>query len=353
MVSTTSSLPAAVSGNSTVSLSLPSPSSTAAALDVSKPFTAHMVVPPLAIGSSSHPSSSSVSSSSNSQTAPLPSSLSVTGSVALPPLSGPPALSYAELLSRYQQTVQERDSLSVQLERLKDSTALLMAQPPNDFTSASIASFPSTLSSSSALPLPHSTAASSSSTLRLPQSAASTGHLPSASSTSSSLTVSAPPASLQSLRAQHSLIQTSISSIQHRTARILHDQERELIRAFRLRLSEVTVELSEERKRSESGSAEWVQRCRKLSEELEWLKALTEKLTGDNRELQKEAKRTRKTMKTMEEDRDFLIQQLVACKKETARLRQQSDKNHSTAAAAANGDSEWMALAREEKVAMG
>jgi hypothetical protein len=70
-----------------------------------------------------------------------------------------------------------------------------------------------------------------------------------------------------------------------------------------------------------TGSAEWVQRCRKLTDELEWLRDLTDKLTAENKNLMKDNKRLKRQLKTQEEDRGFLIKQLVAVKKENSRLR--------------------------------
>ena len=238
---------------------------------------------------------------------------------------------YAELLAEYQQACADRDALSAQLDKAKR----VPAPPLND--SAGSPSPSSSLFPSSSLSPP-------------------------AASSSSSLPLSASPASLDSLRSQHSVIQSALGSLQQRTARILHDQERELIRAFRLRLSEVSAELAEERKRSESGSAEWVARCRKLSEELDWLKELTEKLTAENRDMTKEARRMRKQMRVHEEDREFLIQQLVSAKKDAARLRQQLDKHAAaTDLAASNGTGgggmnareHWLARGKEEKTATG
>jgi hypothetical protein len=58
------------------------------------------------------------------------------------------------------------------------------------------------------------------------------------------------------LRNVHEQVLDTISSIQNKTARVLQDQERDLIRAFRARLADVTVELENERKkvRHESSS---------------------------------------------------------------------------------------------------
>jgi hypothetical protein len=131
---------------------------------------------------------------------------------------------------------------------------------------------------------------------------------------------------MEPLRNLHGNIQDTILSIQNKTARVLQDQERDLIRAFRARLADVTVELENERRRAESGSAEWVARCRKLTEELEFLRDLTDKLTSENKSVLKDNRRFKRQMKTQEEDREFLIRQLVSVKKENARLRYSFDQ---------------------------
>lgn len=128
------------------------------------------------------------------------------------------------------------------------------------------------------------------------------------------------------IRSMHQDIQDTIGRIQGKTSQILQDQERDLIRAFRSRLADVTDELEKERKKNESGSVEWVQRCRKLTEELEWLRDLTDKLTAENKNYLKENRRFKRQLKTQEEDREFLIKQLVAVKKENARLRYSFEK---------------------------
>ena len=99
----------------------------------------------------------------------------------------------------------------------------------------------------------------------------------------------------------------------------------------------MTDELERERKKNESGSVEWVQRCRKLTEELEWLRDLTEKLTGENKGYLKENKRYKRQLKTQEEDREFLIKQLVSVKKENARLRYSFEEAGVSGAAPALG----------------
>lgn len=141
------------------------------------------------------------------------------------------------------------------------------------------------------------------------------------------------------IRTMHGEIMDTIGMIQGKTSQILQDQERDLIRAFRARLADVTDELEKERKKNESGSVEWVQRCRKLTEELEWLRDLTDKLTAENKNYLKENRRFKRQLKTQEEDREFLIKQLVAVKKENARLRYSFEQSGGAGKSMADDDS--------------
>ena len=48
--------------------------------------------------------------------------------------------------------------------------------------------------------------------------------------------------------------------VQDRTARILQEQERDLVRAFRARLFDVQTELEKEKSKKEDGAGSWRQR---------------------------------------------------------------------------------------------
>ena len=58
-----------------------------------------------------------------------------------------------------------------------------------------------------------------------------------------------------------------------------------------------------------------------------WLRDLSDKLSAENKVLTRETKKYKRQVKAQEEDREFLIKQLVQVKKENARLR---DKVEST-----------------------
>ncbi|CEO98486.1 hypothetical protein PBRA_006600 [Plasmodiophora brassicae] len=127
--------------------------------------------------------------------------------------------------------------------------------------------------------------------------------------------------SIKRIRSLHTTIQDNILLLQNRTSQVLKDQERDLLRAFKTRMCDVNDELDRERRKNESGSSEWVQRCHKLTEELEWMKDMTYRLEEQNKQLAKDNKRLKSQLKTQEEDREFLIKQILVIKKDYARLR--------------------------------
>lgn len=123
------------------------------------------------------------------------------------------------------------------------------------------------------------------------------------------------------LRNMQANILGNVEHVQKQTARILQEQERDLLRAFRARLYDVQTELERERARAEDGAAVWIEKNRQLSKELEWAKDMADRLDRHNAALVKENTRLKLQFKTQEDDREYLIRQLVATKKDAARLR--------------------------------
>ena len=119
----------------------------------------------------------------------------------------------------------------------------------------------------------------------------------------------------------HQNIQDRIGDIQQQTKKVLQEQEYDLIKAFKIKLLEITKELEKERKRNEIGAAEWVVKCRKLAEELSYYKKETEKLIDINEKISNENIKYKKSLHSKDEDREFLVKQFVSVKKENNRLR--------------------------------
>ena len=128
-------------------------------------------------------------------------------------------------------------------------------------------------------------------------------------------------AKMLKLKKMQGAIMTNVELVQDRTSRILQEQERDLLRAFRARLYDVQTELEKEKSKKDDGAGAWMERSKQLSSELEWAKEVADRLERVNHALTQENKRLKSQFKSHEEDRDFLIKQLVGVKKDNARLR--------------------------------
>ena len=126
---------------------------------------------------------------------------------------------------------------------------------------------------------------------------------------------------MNQLKAIQGQILNNVELVQDRTARILQEQERDLLRAFRARLFDVQSELEKEKSKKEDGAGAWIERCRQLEAETEWAKEVADRLERVNQTLMHENSRLKSQFNSQEEDRNFLIKQLVAVKKDNARLR--------------------------------
>jgi hypothetical protein len=144
---------------------------------------------------------------------------------------------------------------------------------------------------------------------------------------------------MKHLKNMQQSIVNNVELVQDRTSRILQEQERDLVRAFRARLFDVQSELEKEKSKKEDGAGAWIERCRQLEAEVEWAKEVADRLERVNQSLLQENNRIKSQFAGQEEDRNFLIEQLVSVKKDNARLRSEYEqlelqyeslKNHST-----------------------
>jgi hypothetical protein len=128
-------------------------------------------------------------------------------------------------------------------------------------------------------------------------------------------------AKIEKLKSMQAQIVKNVELVQDRTSRVLQEQERDLLRAFRARLFDVQTELEKERSKKEDGAGAWIERCRKLESEVEWAKESADRLERVNQTLLTDNGRLKSRFASQEEDRDFLIQQLVNAKKENTQLK--------------------------------
>lgn len=116
-------------------------------------------------------------------------------------------------------------------------------------------------------------------------------------------------------------ILNNIDLVQDRTAKILQEQERDFLKAFRARLYDVQTELDKEKSKRDDGASAWIDRCNVLTSELEWSKGVADRLERINQSLLKENNRLKDQSVSQEEDRNYIISQLVIVKKDNAKLR--------------------------------
>jgi len=134
---------------------------------------------------------------------------------------------------------------------------------------------------------------------------------------------------IHEIRTKHEKIQEKIFVMKDQTSQILQELEHDLLRAFRARMYDVTMQLEKERNQKDDGALEWIDKARALGKELDVYKMEAVRLDKENQRLQKENNRLRMQFKSQEEDRDELVRQVLALKRETAKLRSDLDRRQS------------------------
>lgn len=97
------------------------------------------------------------------------------------------------------------------------------------------------------------------------------------------------------------------------------------MRAFRARLYSVQEELESEKNKTDDGASAWIEKSKQLETEVEWTKELADRLDRLNQSLTRENQRLKTQFTTQENDREFLVKQLVGVKKDNVRLRNEYD----------------------------
>jgi hypothetical protein len=134
------------------------------------------------------------------------------------------------------------------------------------------------------------------------------------------------------IRNMHDSVISGLECIQNNTAKILQDQEKDLMRAFRARLQDVSKELEAQRNKKGDYSAELQARHRRVVAELHASQELAQIFDKKNQQLHAENQKLQEKLRTREDDRQCLLKELVMAKKEVARLKQQvkeEGKGHS------------------------
>lgn len=131
---------------------------------------------------------------------------------------------------------------------------------------------------------------------------------------------------MDSVRNLHRNIINCVEHVQDRTSKVLQEQEKDLLRAFRSRLFDVQTELEKEKNKSDDGASAWIEKSKQLEAEVDWSKEMTDRLDRLNQSLVRENLRLKNQFTTQENDREFLVHELVTVKKDNARLRTEYEK---------------------------
>jgi hypothetical protein len=123
------------------------------------------------------------------------------------------------------------------------------------------------------------------------------------------------------IRDMHKQLVSNVEAVRESTARVLKDQERDLLRAFRARLFDIQSELESEKSKADVGASAWIEKNRQLERGLDWAKEMADRLERVNSALQRENQKLKSEYRTQEQDREFLITQLVLVKKDNTLLR--------------------------------
>lgn len=122
----------------------------------------------------------------------------------------------------------------------------------------------------------------------------------------------------------HTCVISGLECIQNNTAKILQDQEKDLMRAFRARLQEVSKDLESQRSKKGEHSTELQAKHRRVVSELHEMQELANTFDKKNQQLTAENQKLQEKLRTREDDRQALLRELVLARKEAARLKAQS-----------------------------
>ncbi|CAL1172026.1 unnamed protein product [Cladocopium goreaui] len=128
---------------------------------------------------------------------------------------------------------------------------------------------------------------------------------------------------MEAIGNMHRSVITGLECIQTNTAKILQDQEKDLMRAFRARLQEVSKDLEAQRSRKGEHSTEQQAHHRRVVAELHKTQELAQTFDKKNQQLTAENQKLQEKLRTREDDRQALLRELVLSRKEVQGLKQQ------------------------------
>ena len=127
---------------------------------------------------------------------------------------------------------------------------------------------------------------------------------------------------MQVLRGMFDTVTTALEGIPARTGKILHDQEKDLMRAFRARLNDVSGELDAVRNKKGNHSAELQAQHRRVVHELHGSQELAHVFDKKHQQFTQQKQKYILELESREDNREQKIKQVVGAKKEIAVLKQ-------------------------------
>uniref|UniRef100_A0A6V0IIT3 Uncharacterized protein n=1 Tax=Zooxanthella nutricula TaxID=1333877 RepID=A0A6V0IIT3_9DINO len=123
------------------------------------------------------------------------------------------------------------------------------------------------------------------------------------------------------IRNMHKSVVGGLECVQTNTAKILQEQEKDLMRAFRSRLQEVSQEQELQKSKKGEQSSKQTEELRKVVGSLHATQELAQQYHEQNKELQAEKARLAEKLKAREDDTNALYKELYSAKKEVSRLK--------------------------------
>lgn len=118
----------------------------------------------------------------------------------------------------------------------------------------------------------------------------------------------------------HNQILSHLEDKKYSTKTLILEKEKELIRDYEQKISELRLEVQRLKTRNMQGTDEWITKIRKLEEENLWMKQVSDKIQTENKKVSVNNSTLNQQISTLEADREFLIKQVIAIKKENKHL---------------------------------
>lgn len=112
---------------------------------------------------------------------------------------------------------------------------------------------------------------------------------------------------LEEIRKAHQKILGKISTIQMRTAKVLLDQEKDIIHFYNQKINSLTQQFKEENLRQQQRHADFRKKEENLLSELEWIKGIAHKIDKENFYLVKRHMELKVEFETQNNDRNMLM----------------------------------------------